>query len=79
MARNYSRYPSRVNIRAYFFKKEIHVCNFKSRHNCGRDLDIVLEKLEMDVNIAMNWLNNIEMVANPKKNSTYVLSQEYEY
>ena len=36
-------------------------------YKCGSDLDIVLEKLEMDVNIAVNWLNNNEMVANPKK------------
>ena len=30
-------------------------------------LDIVLENLEMDTNIAINWLINKEMVANPKK------------
>ena len=32
-----------------------------------RPLDIVLENLEMDANISINWLNNNEMVANPKK------------
>ena len=30
----------------------------------------------MDANIAINWLNNNQMVANLKKFSTYVLNQK---
>ena len=52
------------------FIKETDACNFAddtTLYKCGSDLDIVLEKLEMDANIAINWLNNNEMVTNPKK------------
>ena len=52
------------------FIKETDVCNFAedtTLYKCGSDLDIALENLEMDANIAINWLNNNEMVANPKK------------
>ena len=52
------------------FIKEIDVCNFTdgtTLYKCGSDLDTVLENLEMDANIAINWLNNNEMVVNPKK------------
>ena len=52
------------------FIKEIDVFNFTdgtTLYKCGSDLDTVLENLEMDANIAINWLNNNEMVVNPKK------------
>ena len=52
------------------FIKETDVCNFAdgtTLYKCGSDLDIVLETLEIYANIAINWLNNNEMVANPKK------------
>ena len=52
------------------FIKEIDVCNFAddtTLYKCESDLDIVLENLKLDANIAINWLNNNEMVANPKK------------
>ena len=52
------------------FVKETDVCNFTddtTLYKCGSDLDIVLENLEMDANIAINPLNNNEMIANPKK------------
>ena len=50
--------------------KKTDVCNFAddtTLYKCGSYLDIVLENLEMDANIAINWLNNNDMVANPKK------------
>ena len=52
------------------FIKKTDVCNFAddtTLYKCGSDIDIVLENLEMDANIAINWLNNNEMVANPQK------------
>ena len=51
------------------FIQETDVCIFAddtTLYKCGSDSDIVLENLEMDANIAINWLNNKEMVANPK-------------
>ena len=51
------------------FIKETDICNFVDGTNLcrrGRDLHIVSENLEMDANIAINWLNNNEMVPNPK-------------
>ena len=50
--------------------KERDGCNFAddtTLYKCGIVLDIVLENLEMDDNIAINWLNDNKMVANPKK------------
>ena len=44
-------------------------------YKCGSDL----ENLKMDANMAINWLNNNEVVENPKKISTFTLSQEKEY
>ena len=87
MARNYSRSPSRVNIGPIFlfnifindlllFVKETNVCKFAddtTLYKCESNLDIVSENLDMDANIATNWLNNKKMVANPK---TFQLSQE---
>ena len=52
------------------FIKETDVCNFAgdiTLYKCGRDLDIVSEKLEMDGNKAINCLGDNEMVANLKK------------
>ena len=63
----------------YFFIKDKDVCNFAddtTLYKCGRNCDIALENLEMDANIAINWLNNNQMVANLKKFSTYVLNQK---
>ena len=59
-----------------FFVKETNVCNFAddaTLYKCESNLDIVSENLDMDANIAINWLNNKKMVANPK---TFQLSQE---
>ena len=53
-----------------FFIKETGVCNFAddtTLYKCESDFDIVLENLEINANIAINWLNNNEMVANPNK------------
>ena len=49
---------------------ETDVCNFAdgtTLYKCESDLDIVLENLEMDANVAINRVNNNEMVANPQK------------
>ena len=88
MNRNYSRCtkgsmlgPILFNIfinNLLLFIKEADVCNFADDTNlykCGRDLDIVPEKLEIDANIAINWLNNNEMVVDTK--TFYVLSERH--
>ena len=89
MARNYPRCPSRVNIREpilfnifindlLLFIKETDVCIFAddtTLYKCGSDLETVLENLEMDANIAINWRNNNEMVANPKKSQLMFLAR----
>ena len=52
------------------FIKETDVYNYAddtTLYNCRSDLDIVFENLEMDANIAMNWSNNNDILANPKK------------
>ena len=49
---------------------EADVYNFAddtTLYKCGRDLELVSRKLEMDANIAMTWLKNNEMVANLKR------------
>ena len=46
------------------------VCYFVDNttlYKCRSDLDIVLENLEIDANIAIKLLNNNEMVTNPPK------------
>ena len=51
------------------FIKDTDVCNFAddtTLYKCGRDLDIASKRLEMDANIAINWLRNNETVPNPK-------------
>ena len=47
----------------FFYTNEAGTTLYK----CGRDLDIVSENLEIRANIAINWLYNNEMVADPKK------------
>ena len=52
------------------FMKETEVCYFVDNttlYKCESDLDIVLENLEIDNNIATKRLNNNEMVTNPPK------------
>ena len=52
------------------FIKGTEVYNFAddtTLYKSGRDLDIVSETLEMGDNIAINWVNHNEMIANPKK------------
>ena len=59
-----------IEHRTLLFIKEADVCNFADNTTlckCESDLDIVLENLERDANIAINWLNDNEMVADPKK------------
>ena len=58
------------------FIKEREVFSFAGNttlYKCGRDLDIVSEHLEMDDNIAIDWLNNTKMVEKSQKVRTYVL------
>ena len=48
---------------------EVDVCNFAddtTLYKCGRGLELVSHKFEMDANIAIHCLKKNEMVANPK-------------
>ena len=50
------------------FIKETDICNFAddtTLYACGKDLDIISNKLELETNIAIQWLKDNEMVSNP--------------
>ena len=52
------------------FIKETDICNFAddtTLHACGKELDTISFKLEIETNRAMQWLKDNEMVANPSK------------
>ena len=60
------------------FIKETSICNFTddtTLYACGKELDTISFKLEIQTNIAMQWLKDNEMVANPSKFQLMFLSK----
>ena len=52
------------------FIKAADICNFvddTTLYACGKELDTISFKLEIETNRAMQWLKDNEMVANPSK------------
>ena len=50
--------------------KETDICNFAddtTLYACGKDLDTISYKLELETNTTIQWLKDNEMVANPSK------------
>ena len=50
------------------FIKETDICNFAddtTLYACGKDLDTISNLLELETNIAIQWLKDNEMVSNP--------------
>ena len=60
------------------FIKETDICNFADNttlYACGKELDTISFKLEIETNRAMQWLKDKEMVANPSKFQLMFLSK----
>ena len=54
----------------FLFIKETDICNFAddtTLYACGKELDTISFKLEIETNRAIQWLKDNEMVANPSK------------
>ena len=60
------------------FIKETNICNFADNttlYACGKELDTIFFKLEIETNRAIQWLKDNEMVANPSKFQLMFLSK----
>ena len=60
------------------FIKETDICNFaddRTLYACGKELDTISFKLEIETNTAIQWLKDNEMVANPSKFQLMFLSK----
>ena len=60
------------------FIKETDICNFAddtTLYACGKELDTISFKLEIETNRAMQWLKDNEMAANPSKFQLIFLSK----
>ena len=60
------------------FIKETDICNFAddtTLYACGKELDTISFKLEIETNTAIQWLKDNEMVANPSKFQLVFLSK----
>ena len=60
------------------FIKETDICNFANDttlYACGKDLDTISNKLELETSTAIQWLNDNEIVANPSKFQLIFLSK----
>ena len=60
------------------FIKETGICNFAddtTLYACGKELDTISFKLEIETNTAIQWLKENEMVANPSKFQLMFLSK----
>ena len=60
------------------FIKETDICNFAddtTLYACGKELDTISFKIEIETNRAMQWLKDNEMVANPSKFQLMFLSK----
>ena len=58
--------------------KETDICNFvddTTLYACGKELDTISFKLEIETNTAIQWLKDNEMVANPSKFQLMFLSK----
>ena len=50
--------------------KEIDICNFadiKIQYSCGKDLNAITNKLDLETSISTKWLKDIKIVSNPPK------------
>ena len=62
----------------FLFMKEADICKFVDEtilSASGKDLDTISIKLEQEINTAMQWLKDNEMVANPSKFQLMFLSK----
>ena len=60
------------------FIKETDICNFAddaTLYACGKELDTISFKLEIETNRAIQWLKDNEMVGNPSKFQLMFLSK----
>ena len=60
------------------FIKETDICNFAddtTLYACGKELDTISFKLEIETNRAIQWLKDNQMVANPSKFQLMFLSK----
>ena len=60
------------------FIKETDICNFAddtTLYACGKELDTISFKLEIETNRAIQWLKDNEMVANPSNFQLMFLSK----
>ena len=60
------------------FIKETDICNFAddtTLYACGKELDTISFKLEIETDRAMQWIKDNEMVANPSKFQLMFLSK----
>ena len=58
--------------------KEKDDCNFvndTTLYVCGKDLDAISNKLELEINTAIKWFKDNEIVANPSKFQLAFLSK----
>ena len=62
----------------FLFIKETDICNFaddSTLYVCGKDLNTISSKLELETNTAMQWLKDNEIMANPSKFQIMFLSK----
>ena len=60
------------------FIKETDICNFADNttlYACGKEVDTISLKLEIETNRAIQWLKDNEMVANPSNFQLMFLSK----
>ena len=60
------------------FIKEVDICNFaddRTLNACGKEVDTISFKLEIETNTAIQWLKDNVMVANPSKFQLMFLSK----
>ena len=67
-----------LSMTCFFFIKETDICNFTddtTLYACGKELDTISFKLEIETNRAIQWLKDNQMVANPSKFQLMFLSK----
>ena len=61
-----------------WFVEKTDICNFsdnKTIHSCSKSLNDVLESLQSNLMIALKWLKDNQMSANPGKFQFMILSK----